>query len=165
MRCHQNGFTLIELAVILLIIAVCATVVFPKLDGDFLNQQRFLSSVNKIASISEYAHQQAVCGQLTYLLNFNIEKGTYWVTHQTPNSKVMPKDTSFLKGQLPEGVRFEGIEFQGVNANPQNVVTIEFNPQGWIDPVTIYIASSQGRKMSIVMNELSGCIETYKVNK
>jgi len=164
MRRHQNGFTLVELAVILLIVTVCVTVVFPKFSVGFLDRQRLRSSVSKIASVAEYSHQRAVCTHVTHLLHFDIEKGKYWVTAQTPDGKVMPiPDGLNLRGQLPEGVQFSGIEFQDMRTDSKDVVTIEFSPQGWIEPVTVYVVSSEGREMSIVMNEMLGYVETLEV--
>lgn len=164
MQWRRDGFTLIELAVVLLIIAACVTVVFPKFSVGFLDRQRLRSNVSRIASIAEYAHQRAVCTHVTHLLHFDIEKGKYWVTAQTSDGKVMPiADGLNLMGQLPEGVQFSGIEFQDMKTDSKDVVTIEFSPQGWIEPVTVYIASSKGGKMSIVMNEMSGYIETLEL--
>ncbi len=164
MRWRQDGFTLIELVVILLIVAACVTIVFPKFSVGFLDQQRLRSSVSRIASVAEYAHQRAVCTHVTHLLHFDIEKGKYWVTAQTSDGKVMPiADGLNLMGRLPEGVQFSGIEFQDMRTDSKDVVTIEFSPQGWIEPVTVYVASSEGRKMSIVMNEMLGYVETLEL--
>jgi len=164
MQWRQGGFTLVELAVILLIIAACVTVVFPKFSNGLLDQQRLRSSVSKIAGVAEYAHQRAVSTHLRHLLHFNIEQGTYWVTAHTPDGKLMPiTDGLTLKGRLPEGIQFSGIEFPDFKSDLEDVVTIEFSPQGWIEPVTVYVASSQGRKMSIVMHEMLGYVETLEV--
>ena len=164
MRWRQDGFTLIELVVVLLIVAACVTIVFPKFSVGFLDQQRLRSSVSRIASVAEYAHQRAICTHVTHLLHFNIKEGRYWVTAQTSDGKVVPiADGLNLMGQLPEGVQFSGIEFQDMRTDSKNIVTIEFSPQGWIEPVTIYVASSEGRKMSIVMNEMLGYVETLEV--
>ncbi len=164
MQCRQGGFTLVELAVILLIIAACVTVVFPKFSNGLLEQQRFRSSVSKIASIAEYARQRAVSTHLTHLLHFNIEQGTYWVTAHTPDGKLMPMtDGLNLKGRLPEDIRFSGIDFPDIRTDSGDVVTIEFSPQGWIEPATVYVASLEGRKMSIVMHEMLGYVETLEV--
>ena len=164
MRRQQDGFTLIELAVVLLIIAACVTIVFPKFSVGFLDRQRLRSSVSRIASVAEYAHQRAVCTHVTHLLHFDIEKGEYWVTAQTSDGKVIPiLDGLNLKGRLPEGAQFSGIEFRGTRTDSEDVITIEFSPQGWIEPVTVYIASSKGRKMSVVMNEMLGNVETFEL--
>lgn len=164
MRWRRDGFTLIELAVVLLIIAACVTVVFPKFSVGFLDRQRLRSSVSRIASVAEYAHQRAVCTHLTHLLHFDIEKGEYWVTAQTSDGKVMPiPDGLNLRGRLPEGAQFSGIEFRGTRVDLEDVITIEFSPQGWIEPITVYVASSEGRIMSIVMNEMLGYVETFEL--
>ncbi len=164
MQGRQGGFTLVELAVIILIIAACVTVVFPNFSNGLLDQQRLKSSVSKIAGIAEYARQRAVSTHLTHLLHFNIEQGTYWVTAHTPDGRLMPvTDGLDLKGRLPEGIQFSGIEFPDVKVDLEDVVAIEFSPQGWIEPATVYVASSQGRKMSVVMHEMLGYVETLEV--
>ncbi len=68
-----------------------------------------------------------------------------------------------LKGRLPEDIRFSGIDFPDIRTDSGDVVTIEFSPQGWIEPATVYVASSEGRKMSIVMHEMLGYVETLDV--
>lgn len=164
MQWRQGGFTLVELAVIILIIAACVTVVFPKFSNGLLDQQRLRSSVSKIASIAEYARQRAVSTHFTHLLHFNIEQGTYWVTALMPDGKLMPMtDGLNFKGRLPEDIRFSGIDFPDIRTDSGDVATIEFSPQGWIEPVTVYVASSKGRKMSIVMHEMLGYVETLEV--
>ena len=164
MQWRQGGFTLVELAVIILIIAACVTVVFPKFSNGLLDQQRLRSNVSKIAGIAEYARQRAVSTHLTHLLHFDLERGTYWVTAHAPDGKLMPMtDGLELKGRLPEGIRFSGIDFPDIRNDSGGVVTIEFSPQGWIEPATVYVASSQGRKMSVVMHEMLGYVETLEV--
>ncbi len=164
MQWRQGGFTLVELAVIILIIAACVTVVFPKFSNGLLDQQRLRSSVSKIASIAEYARQRAVSTHFTHLLHFNIEQGTYWVTAHTQDGKMVPMtDGINLAGKLLEGIQFSGIDFPDIRTDLENVVTIEFSPQGWLEPATVYVASSQGRKMSVVMHEMLGYVETLEV--
>jgi hypothetical protein len=68
-----------------------------------------------------------------------------------------------LNGRLPEDIRFSGIDFPDIRTDSGDVVTIEFSPQGWIEPATVYVASLEGRKMSIVMHEMLGYVETLEV--
>ena len=129
-----------------------------------MNQQRFRNSVSKIASIAEYAHQRAISTHLIHRLQIDIERGTYEVTAHTMNSKLVPiGDDLSLAGRLSEDIYFSGVEFPDKRAVLEEVVTIEFSPQGWIEPVTIYVASLEGRKMGIVMQEMLGTVETLEV--
>jgi hypothetical protein len=74
-----------------------------------------------------------------------------------------PTGSFNLKGKLPDDIQFSGVEFRDMRRDLEEIVTIEFSPQGWIEPVTVYLASSQGRKMSIIMHEMLGYIETLEV--
>jgi prepilin-type N-terminal cleavage/methylation domain-containing protein len=164
MRCRRAGFTLIELAVVLLILAISVTVVFPKFDSALLGQVRLRNSAKRIASVVEYAGQRAAYAQLTHLLHIDTEQGTYWVTARKPDGQVVPiTDGLSLKGRLPEGVRFANIELPGTKAFSRDVITIEFDPQGWADPATIYVACDAGKTIAIVIDELSGQVRTCEL--
>ncbi|MBN1805963.1 MAG: prepilin-type N-terminal cleavage/methylation domain-containing protein [Sedimentisphaerales bacterium] len=164
MRWRQGGFTLVELVVVLLIITACVTVVFPNFSDGLLRQQRLEKSVCKIAGVAEYAHQRAVSTHLIHILHISIEQSKYWVTAHTAEGKFVPIGGGLnLTGRLPAGVYFTGIETADKRISSEKVVTIEFSPQGWIEPVTIYVASLEGRKMGIVIHEMSGTVEMLEV--
>ncbi|MFC1604210.1 Tfp pilus assembly protein FimT/FimU [Planctomycetota bacterium] len=166
MRRGSDGFTLIELAVVLLVIAVSITIVFPKLDVDWVQRARLRSTTNRIANIAEYAHQRAACARLTHLLNIDAAQGTYWVTSQTSEGKGVPiTDNLGLKGRLPEGVQFAEVELLGTDTSSQDVVMIRFNPQGWADPAIVHLTCSTGDTMSVVIDELSGQVETFELGE
>jgi len=164
MHWRRCGFTLVELVVVLLIIAACVTVVFPKLSNGLLEQQQLRNSVSKIASVTEYAHQRAISTHLMHRLNIDVERGIYEVTAHTTDGKiVLIGDGLSLAGQLPEDIYFSGVEFPNRRAGSEKVVTIEFSPQGWVEPATIYVESLEGRKMGIVMHEMLGTVKTLEV--
>jgi Tfp pilus assembly protein FimT len=140
------------------------TVVFPRFSGGLLAQQRLRSSVNKISSVAEYAHQRAVSTHLIHRLVINIEHGTYNVTaHKADGQLVTISDDLSLKGRLPENIYFAGIDFQDRKSESGEESSIEFSPEGWIEPVTIYVACLEGRKMGIVMHEMLGSVEILEV--
>ncbi|KPL25663.1 MAG: hypothetical protein AMJ75_00100 [Phycisphaerae bacterium SM1_79] len=163
MRRHRDGFTLIELAIVLLIIAISVTIVFPRSGAGLVQRTRLQSSVNRIASFAEYAHQRAACARLTHLLQLDVENGIYWVTGQTSDGQASQvSNTLSLRGRLPEGVHFVGVELRGLDTCSQDVVAIRFSPQGWADPAVIHLVSSTGETMSVMIDELSSQVETYE---
>jgi len=163
MRKCTNGFTLIELVVVVLILTLSLTVVFPRVNS--LDQKSLLRScVNRIASVAEYAHQRAACTRLTHILYFDTEKKTYWINSLGSDGQEMPiTDALNLKGRLPEGVKFIDVKFQGNNTHPQDIIGITFSPQGWADPATILLACSTGEAMSIIIEQFSGRVETCEL--
>ena len=164
MHWSRCGFTLVELVVVLLIIAACVTVVFPRLSNGLLEQQQLLNSVSKIVSIVEYAYQRAISTHLVHRLNIDIEQGSYEVTAHTMDGKYVSIDDNLsLAGQLPEGIYFSGVEFQDKIIALEKVVTMEFSPEGWIEPATIFVKSSENKKIGVVMHEMLGTVEVLEV--
>lgn len=166
MRRGSDAFTLIELAVVLLVIAVSITIVFPKLNVDWIQRARLRGTANRIASIAEYAHQLAACARLTHLLNIDAVQRTYWITSQTSEGKEMPiTDNLDLKGRLPEGVQFVEVELRDIDSISQDVITIRFSPQGWADPAIVRLTCPTGDTMSVVIDELSGQVATCELGE
>jgi len=162
MRRRPNAFTLIELTIVLLIIGISVAIVFPKLAAGFVQRTQLRSSVNRLAAIAEYAHQQAACTRRTHVLCLDPEKGAYWVASQTSDEQVVPTvDASSLKGRLPEAVQLVRVNLRGEDTGSQGVVAIRFSPQGWADRATIDLTCSTGETMRLVIDELSAHIETY----
>lgn len=56
---HKNGFTLIELMVVVAIIAIMAILAFPSFSQQIL-QDRVVSSANQLNSVYKYARSEAV---------------------------------------------------------------------------------------------------------
>ena len=157
----MRAFTLIELTVVLLIISLSLAVVCPRFTAGSDQLSLLRSSVNRIASVAEYASQQAACTRFMYFLNLDTQEGTYWVTSQKPDGQKVPvTDALSLKGQLPDGVKFADVKIQGMNTHSQGILVIRLSPQGWADPAEIILTCSTGETMSIMIDELSGQIET-----
>jgi prepilin-type N-terminal cleavage/methylation domain-containing protein len=164
-KCY-NAFTLIELTVVLLIIALSMTIASPRINTGSNPHFQLKLSANRIAGIIEYAQQQAACSHFMYFLNIDRQKGTYWITSQNSGDMNVP-ETSLLKlnGRLPEGIAFANIKLQGINSNLQNTPVIRFSPQGWADPAEILVTCTTGESINIIIDEFSGQIETYSIEK
>jgi hypothetical protein len=60
-----------------------------------------------------------------------------------------------LKGRLAEEVRVVNVELTGEDWDPRKPVTIEFDPEGSCDGVTVSLTSAEGRTVSVVIGEWS----------
>ena len=159
-----NGFTLIELAIVLLILGISATIVFPKLAGSLVQQAQLRSSTNRIAAVAEYAHHQAACARQTYVLCLHPEERSYWASPQPSDEHVVPAiETSSWKGLLPEQMEVARICLRGEDADLKGIIAIRFSPQGWADPATIDIRAFTGEMMRIDIGEFSAQVETYEM--
>ncbi len=161
MRKCSKAFTLIELTVVILIISLSLTVALSKITR--ASDPRFLLrvSTNKIASVLEYAYQQAASKRVTYYFNINIENGAYWVTRQNKNGlEVSANEQLNLEGYLPDGVTVLSVILFDENIISQDAIAIRLNPDGYADPAEIVLTCSSGEMMSIAIDEYSGQIRT-----
>ena len=161
MRKFSRAFTLIELTVVILIISLSLAIALPKITRS--SDPRFLLrlSTNRIASVLEYAYQQAASRRLTYFFNINTDNGTYWITKKDKDGlEVLRKEQLNLDGELPEGVSFSSIKLFGKNIISQEKAGIRLSPDGYADPAEIVLTCSSGEKMSITIDEYSGEVRT-----
>ena len=101
MRKSQRAFTLVELAVVLLIIAVSVAIAFPSFSHGTLERVRMRSSVSRLADVAQYAYYRAVSTRLTHLLYLDTQQGSYWVVSKTPDGEQTPvTDGLELQGQF-----------------------------------------------------------------
>jgi prepilin-type N-terminal cleavage/methylation domain-containing protein len=161
-----KAFTLIELIIVMLIIALSVTLVFPKLNSASDQHSQLRANANRIASIAEYAQQQAACTHLTHFLNIDRQDGTYWITSQRSDSNDIPTGNPLnLNGRLPEGIYFADVKFLGINSNLQNTVVISFSPEGLADPAQISMTCTTGQTINIIVDGLSGQVKTVKAEE
>jgi prepilin-type N-terminal cleavage/methylation domain-containing protein len=166
MPIRRKAFTLIELSITLLVIAACMAIAFPKFSTSSINRRRLQSAANKIAAIAQYTRHRAVTTQSTHHLSIDTQQGSYNVTAVDSQGNPIPiEDGIKLNGSLAENLFFDDILFSRQKFHKGKTVTIEFNPQGSIEPVEIYIANSDGKQYCVITKEISGKIETIELQE
>lgn len=74
----QNGFTVTELLLVLVIIGVLSAISMPALKG-FAATRRLKSSAYMLRSLLMFARDMAITDRTTYLVVFNLDNGQYWL--------------------------------------------------------------------------------------
>ena len=163
MKKRLKAFTLIELTIVVLIMALSMTIVLPRLNAGSDQLSLLRTSVKRIAGIAEYAQQKAAISHLTHYLNIDLEKGMYWVTSKGHDGiDTLVKSQFNLSGTLPDGIKFADVKLRGNDTYfLGNTIAIGFSPQGWADPAEISMTCATGEAINIVIEEFSGQIETY----
>ena len=105
-RRHNLGFTLIELVLVLMVLALIATMAAPMLSG-FVRSQRMPNAAQELATTARWCRVQAISEGITYRLNFDVDGGRWWVTKDDgTGTNFVPVTTAFMSDPyvLPEGV-------------------------------------------------------------
>lgn len=151
-----RAFTLIELVVVLVVVGIAATLVFPKVSGLLVREPEPWRSGRQLLRLAKYARELATATECTFVLSLDADTGDYWVAPRERDQQAGAGTASLdLKGHLSEDVRVANVELTGEDWDPQSPVTVEFGPEGACDAVTVSLTSSDGRTVRVVVGEWS----------
>jgi prepilin-type N-terminal cleavage/methylation domain-containing protein len=150
-----RGFTLFELVLVMMVLAVIMAMVAPKLAGT-ARGRRTSDAATQITSLAFYARSQAVTEGRTYRLNIDPSQGTYWLTMQEGPNFVDPSNGWGIINHLPDGVRYAACDFP----QRQDGLYSEFKPSGRIDPGYIRIVDEDNQVAEIACESAT---EIYRI--
>ena len=143
---NQNGFTLLELIVVVLIIALVMGISYPSMSrgSSILNLQ---TATRDVLNTFRFAREKAISEQMTMLLIIDRNERRFELANVL--GEPMRSYT------LPRGVHIQrmtraGSEVQG------DVMTVRFAPNGNLENVGIRIATGGRSRMQIISDPLGG---------
>lgn len=163
---HYRGFTLLEIMVVVLVIALVAGIVIPRFDSIFETQLK--SAMRKLAGSIKFCFNEAVIKQATLRLEFNIREGTfnYSILIVDPDSKIgqfveMPSDIAEPVA-LPAGVFFKDIVTpRSLQKVDDGEAYILFYPTGYAEKAVIHLADIHGRTYTMLVKPLNGGVKIF----
>jgi len=104
-RYHRTAFTLIEIVLVLMVIAICAMVAAPRL-ANFTKGRALPNSATALATTARWCRVQALSEGVTYRLNLDPNGNRYWVTKDDGTGLNFTQVTNDMGREvsLPEGV-------------------------------------------------------------
>jgi general secretion pathway protein H len=159
-RRPSGGFTLIELAVVLLIVAIFLSFVTPRLLS--LGQARREAAARRLATLLGYLYDEASLRGRTYRLTLDFDAGRYEVRAMTPSSEPGVAD-EFVEEwgplardeTLPDGVRFAAIETPTALAS-SGTVDLFFHPESDVPGAKITLADDDDGTSVLVFDGVTG---------
>ena len=152
----QKGFTLLELILVMVIISTVLAMAAPSLRGFFSSRKTHDAAAN-ILSLIRYARTYAISEGRTYRLNFDYNKGVYWLTSNLEGTFDVLNNEFGREFLLPDDTTVE-LEKQGDKDDKEACIT--FYPQGMCESGTITLTDRRGDKIEIT--SLSPA-ETYRI--
>lgn len=155
----QRGFTLIELAVVVLLIGLFSALVIPRLP--WVGEDVLKASARRLAGVIKYYYNEAVLKKHTYRVVFNLEEQSFGVVQWEDDGTLVPVDGPGRSQRLRGDTRFRDVELLGRGSSSRGEVTAEIQPSGWIDPTVIHLTREDGQQLTLRVNPLTGTTEVF----
>jgi prepilin-type N-terminal cleavage/methylation domain-containing protein len=155
---RTTGFTLLELAVVLLVVAIVAAFLIPRFRD--VESLRLAASADRLANTTRYLYEEAAFRQRPLRLNLDLDAQTYWVTtldtERDPPEFVVDTELLSRPVVLPEGVAFQDVVLPALGTVTDGVVFAEFDPAGYVDPLVVHLQSRRGAETTLAIEPLTG---------
>lgn len=155
---RQGGFTLIELSIILIIVAIAASFLIPRLrDTD---STALASAAARLATTSRYLYEEAAFRRRPMRLNLDLDKHAYWVTvlKDDPDDPEFVVDDSPIARPiaLPGTVTFADVTLPAVGMVHEGIVFAQFFPEGYADPLVVHLTNARHEYATLAIEPLTG---------
>lgn len=122
---RARGFTLVELALVISIIAILAWIAYPKVA--VLGEMRLDAAARRLAADLRYAQGQSVATRVAHGIWFEPERGRYAVYAETPETPVVdPADRDHTLGvDFARNAEFHGVSITSVSFGSTPAVSFD----------------------------------------
>ncbi|MBJ6726631.1 type II secretion system protein [Geomesophilobacter sediminis] len=135
---RERGFTLIELMVVIVILAMAAALVIPRLPST--EGTKLKTSAANLASALRFLNDQATLTKGVYRLHFNLADNGFSAAKLSQQGEELPPDDQFMNRKFIE----DGISIQDVVAPRLGLVTegeaiVALGPAGLPEPLVVHL--------------------------
>ncbi len=144
---HQQGFTLIELIVVMVIISLLVFIVVPKFDRYFISDNTKVVTRSLIYRIMDLK-SKAVKDRINYVLHVDVSANKFWISNGAMEEEALAgaEESAF---ELPDDVRLVSV----IKPNDDDVAeptdNLIFYKKGYSDMAIIHIEDTDDRQVSL----------------
>lgn len=156
----SQGFTLIELIVVISLISLMLFLAVPRLQDTFRDDPR-RKALQWLTLKIQSAKQKALSEHLTQGLHIDIDEALMWWSNgeMTTDELAEARENGFM---LPEGIRLIDVEFPESDKIAYGTVEIFFYPQGYSDKALLHLESQDGRTVSILIEPFLKTVKIFE---
>ena len=140
--------TMVELMVVLVVLAMVAALVVPRLPDSEATALR--GSARNLAATLRYLGERSVTAKTGYRLRFNLAEQTATVTRKLSSGDELPPDDSLLQRRIiAEGIAIASVQTPRLGRVTDGEVLIDFGARGLADYLVVQLQGSRGTAYTV----------------
>ncbi len=158
-RATHGGYTLIELAVVVLLIGMMLLLAVPRI-RDAVLADDLKTQTRRLVGASRELRHEAVREQVDYLLHLDLTHQGFWVSSADTTAE---KLAEIRKSAPPfaEGVTIADFSRPGEEKQTEGDVVIRFHRLGYVEPAVIHLKKDD-RTFTIVFQPFLDTVTVYE---
>jgi prepilin-type N-terminal cleavage/methylation domain-containing protein len=147
-----NGFTLIELIVVMLLISILLAVAIPRFESGILEDP--IKKISRwMISTTRFLRSQAIQHQKLQSLVIDMDNSKLWVIDESMDEQTLT--TAAEKAfKLPGAIRIVDVQFPQRDRMNSGTIEIHFYPAGYSDRSIIHLEDDDAHRFSIMVEPL-----------
>ena len=156
----SDGFTLIELMVVIFLIALFSALVIPRLPSiDAGGAER---GARRIAGMTKYLYNEAALSGREHRLLFDLDANALRPRTLNASHEVVAVKGLAEENKLPSGVKLLDVAVAGQEKVSSGETTMSISPTGWLPQTIIHLESSNHQILTIRLLSYTGSAEVYE---
>lgn len=156
---RNSGFTLLELAVVIVLFGLFAALTVPRLAGFGGDDRRTMA--RRLAGTVKYLFNEAVLTGREHRLVFDLQEGSYRAQRLDASGELTAVAGAGRERRLPRGVSITDVEVAGKGKFSSGEVTTELYPAGWIAETVVHLERDGKEPLTLRIMPLTGTTEVY----
>jgi prepilin-type N-terminal cleavage/methylation domain-containing protein len=153
------GFTLLELAIVIFIMALMFTLVVPYTGG--YRKARLKSEARRLAGRASYLFDEASAQKVFFRLVFDLDHQVYGVMRLDPYAMPTPsfgpdRSSASAPVTMPPSIAIRDVTVGDLGTFSAGTVATQFYPEGYVDATLIHMIDLSGHVMTLVFNPVTG---------
>lgn len=158
MRTAGNGFTLLELLVVMALLAITVALVVPRLPAR--DSAALKNSARSVAALLRYLGDRAAGNKQRYRLHINLEENAIAVKRRLPDGGESPADDPLLRRTVIEGrIAIADVQTPRFGTISSGELQIDVGPMGVGELLTLHLKAPDGESFTVVSYPASGKVK------
>ena len=156
----QSGFTLIELGVVVVLIALFAMLTIPLFSSTGTSKLGY--SARRLSGTIKYLFNESALTGREHHLIYNLDRDTYRARIVEADGEIVDLPGMGKETSLAGDVRFRDLQLPGRGTFTAGEVTVRIYPSGWLEETGVHIEDGPGNEMTLHVMPLTGTSEIHE---